>query len=156
MKKLFKTLSVIMLSILFINEFAITTYAESNESILSLDYRNKDCVPDNFRTTSDLSILKDRNVNTSGLSNLNISGSSQFTALSLLKLKENIRNSSKLPIIDIDLRQESHGFINGNAISWVSLGNKANAGLNLVEVTTKEKEELSSIPFGKAVSLDKG
>ena len=123
-------------------------------SYLSLDFSNSDALPKNFRKTTDLSKVSD-NTDKTGLDTLNISGSSQPTALSFNALKNNIGNTKNITIVD--LRQESHGFINGNAISWVGdINNKANGGLTLEEVIKKENNQLKSIPFGKPISLDKG
>ena len=155
MKKIIRLLLILLLCFSITNSIVINAFAESGPEVyLSLDFRNEDTLPKNFRKTTDLSKLNGTNANLTGLADLNISGSSQFTALSFLKLKENI--TTKLPFVDIDLRQESHGFINGNAISWVSPGDKANRGLSLKEVIEKEKSQLASIPFGKSISLDNG
>ena len=124
------------------------------QSCLSLDFENTDSLPHNFRKTTDLSNVVKGGGNTTGLENLNISGSSQFTSLSFLNLKKNI--NTKNEFWDIDLRQESHGFINGNAVSWYGPGDKANAGLNYKEVITKEAKQLTEIPFGKSITLDNG
>ncbi|MGG7176719.1 fused DSP-PTPase phosphatase/NAD kinase-like protein [Clostridium paraputrificum] len=155
MKKSIKFLIILLLCFSITNSFIITTFAKSDSEVyLSLDSKNENILPVNFRKTTELSKLNGTKVNLTGLSDLNISGSSQFTALSFLKLKEDIK--TKLPFVDIDLRQESHGFINGNAVSWVGYGNKANIGLSLEEAIQKENAQLSNIPFGKSISLDNG
>ena len=155
MKKKFKLILFSLLSILLITPIlsSTTVFCSENE-YLKLDFTNTDTLPKNFRKTSDLSNFNGKEVNLSGLKELNMSGSSEFTALSLIKLKKAI--DTDMTIIDIDLRQESHGFINGNAVSWYTKGDKGNAGLSLEEVTKRENAELASIPFGKELSLDKG
>ena len=67
-------------------------------------------------------------------------------------LIENI--NTNLPIVDIDLRQESHGLINDDmAISFANANNSANAGLTLDEVIGKENSDLSSINLNKPLTL---
>ncbi|MBR1709763.1 MAG: dual specificity protein phosphatase family protein, partial [Clostridia bacterium] len=43
-------------------------------------------------------------------------------------------------VIIIDLRQESHGFVNGIPISWYGLHNWANVGMSLEEIERDEQE----------------
>ena len=50
---------------------------------------------------------------------------------------------TSIPIIVVDFRQESHGFINGIPISWADLKNNANAGLNREQVLTDEAAKLN-------------
>ena len=119
MKKYLKIISSILIFSL-LSPLSISAL-EVEQSCLSLDFENTDSLPHNFRKTTDLSNVVKGGGNTTGLENLNISGSSQFTSLSFLNLKKNI--NTKNEFWDIDLRQESHGFINGNAVSWYgSLG----------------------------------
>ncbi len=72
-----------------------------------------------FRKSSDISnVEKNKNINLSGLNTLNISGSKQFSEQNLPLIISNIKTS--LPITVVDLRQESHGFINGLPVSWAN------------------------------------
>ena len=148
------TLFLLPLIILFSNFNCIYTYAKTDkeESYISLDFKNKDETPINFRTSIDLSKIENDNLDLSGLEDLNISGSSQFTELSLSKVKESI--NTDLPIYIIDLRKESHGFINGDAVSLFSPGNKINAGLPLNAVLKKEDLFIKSIPLNRSINLD--
>lgn len=82
---------------------------------------------------------------------MNISGSGQFTISNLPLLIENI--DSNLSIIVIDLREESHGFINNTAISFSNLNNNANISLTLNEVIEKENKDLSSIKLNEPLTL---
>ncbi|MBD7911667.1 hypothetical protein [Clostridium cibarium] len=158
MKHKFKLFFAFILSfflILFLNldkpKSASYTKSESTPN-LSLDFENKDTLPLNFRKTSDLSKLKDKNLELVGLDTLNISGSAQFTSLSLLRLKENLNTPP--PVIIIDLRQESHGFINGNAVSYYDT--ICNEGLCLNDINQKENQLLSNVTFGESISLSDG
>ena len=48
--------------------------------------------------------------------------SGQFSEAQLIELKAQL----KAPIIIVDLRQESHGFVNGYPVSWYGPKNQAN------------------------------
>lgn len=154
MKKYFKHFIIFIIPILLF--FILSdgyAYGKSDEekSYISLDFEDKDELPVHFRTSLDLKNIKNNNINLSGLDKLNISGSSQFTKSSLIKLKEAINTS--YPLYIIDLRQESHGFINGNAISLFSKGNKINAGIPLNSVIKRENLFLQSIPLNRTIYL---
>lgn len=77
-----------------------------------------------------------------GLSNLNASASGQFSKKSLLHAFEGKRYKE---IWIVDLRLESHGFIDGHAISWYGKRNEGNIGLNCEQVTTKESKQLKEL-----------
>jgi protein-tyrosine phosphatase len=51
------------------------------------------------------------------------------------------------------IREESHGFVNGTAISFANSNNSANAGLTLTEVIQKENDDLSSINLNNKLTL---
>ncbi|MCF0147810.1 MAG: hypothetical protein HUJ77_05370 [Clostridium sp.] len=113
---------------------------------------NNNALPHNFRMSSNYkSIIKDNTINLKGLDKLNISGSAQFSDSGLSLIKEAIDNS--FSIIDIDLRQESHGFINGIAISFENQKNNANKGLSLSEVLSAENKLLNSIKIGTPITF---
>lgn len=119
---------------------------------ITQDSDRLDTLPKNFRKTTDISKVSELgSLNTNGLDNLNISGSGQFTPPNLPLMLENI--DTNLPIIDIDLRQESHGFVNDIAISFSNSNNSANSGLTLNEVIKKENEDLSSIKLNTPLTL---
>lgn len=62
-----------------------------------------------FRTSKDIfQGAKEKNINTVGLENLDISGSGTFNVENLIK-----RINTSLPIIVVDLRQESHFYVDG-------------------------------------------
>ena len=113
---------------------------------------NNNTLPHHFRMSSDYkSIIKDKSINLKGLDNLNISGSAQFSDSGLSLIKEAIDN--KFSIIDFDLRQESHGFINGIAVSWEGEKNNLNKGLSLCEVIATENKLLASIKLGEPLTF---
>ncbi len=99
------------------------TFNTANTPLLVVDMKNEEILPRNFR------ILKD----------LQASGSAQFSELSLQKIR-NILINNHTTIVD--LRQESHGFLNGNAVSWYTDNNWANKGKSLELIQEDEHRRL--------------
>ena len=152
MIKSFKNYFLIFISFLF--TFILFTYSPNAMSDVHIveDSKNTKTLPKNFRKTSDLSSIENISyLNLAGLHDLNISGSSQFTEFNLPLIKESINNNFN--IIDIDLREESHGFINGIAISFANSDNNANKGLTYNEIINKENEDLASIKLNEPLTF---
>ncbi|WP_026885116.1 fused DSP-PTPase phosphatase/NAD kinase-like protein [Clostridium beijerinckii] len=128
-----------------------TDSVQANKTKLVIDTDNKDVLPKNFRTTKDkIDDEKSRNINLTGLSDLNISGSGALSQKSLAMVKEKIGDKS---IIDIDLRQEDHGFINGVGISWFGKNNKYNKGISREQVISDENSNLDKISKDKHIKF---
>lgn len=126
---------------------------KSNKVSLAIDEENKAVLSRNFRTAKDkISSDKAGTVNLEGLSDLNISGSGTFSEKGLALIKGKIGSNS---IIDVDLRQESHGFVNGMSISWDGKNNSANKGLTKEQVIKDEKSKLNEISEKNYVFFDK-
>ncbi|MGM9934627.1 MAG: protein tyrosine phosphatase [Clostridium sp.] len=135
-----------------INEPNNSIQKSSKQIYLVRDNDTYDILPSKFRKSSDLqTIANNDEINLTGLENLNISGSQQFSKMNLPILLKAI--DTKLPIIDFDLRQESHGFINGIPVSFENEHNNANKGLSNSEVMKKEKEQLASIKIGVPITF---
>lgn len=152
MKKVLKFYSIFILLILCL--LMNINYFPKALSELNLleNSPNNNTLPHHFRMSSNYkAIIKDDNINLKGLDKLNISGSAQFSDSGLSLIKKAIDNN--FSIIDIDLRQESHGFINGIAISFENEKNNANMGLNLSEVLSTENKLLSSIKIGNPITF---
>jgi hypothetical protein len=92
---------------------------KNNKTLIVLDSASNSGLPDRFRD----------------ITNLNISGSSQFTKSQINNLKEAI---NKPNICIVDLRQESHGMLNDFAISFFSPYTDLNNGLTTEEVIKVE------------------
>lgn len=152
MKKLisFSSRFILIILCLFLNINCIPK-ALSDLNFLE-DSPNNNTLPHHFRKSSDyVYIIKDKDINLNGLNNLNISGSGQFSDSGLSLIKKSI--DKKFSIIDIDLRQESHGFVNGIAVSFENEKNNANKGLNLSEVLSTENNLLGSIKIGTPITF---
>lgn len=152
MKKLIKILGITILIIIYSFNCTICySNANSNTNLME-NFPNNNNLPNHFRKTSDkLNIDKKQKINLNGLDKLNISGSGQFSESGLSLIKNSIPNS--FSIINVDLREESHGFINGIAISFENLNNNANTGLNLTQIIATENNLLKSIKIGEPVTF---
>jgi inositol hexakisphosphate len=99
--------------------------------------------PFRFRTTRDP--YKEAAANQpsrEGLDRLNASGSGTFAEEALLKIKKAIPAPR---VTVVDLRQETHGFVNGLSVSWWSERNAANKGKTRQQVLDDEKERLAAL-----------
>ena len=129
-----------------------TESVQSSKVKLVIDTEDKEVLPKKFRTTNDkINSEQAGNINLEGMSDLNISGSGALSEKGLAMIKEKVGNR---PIIDIDLRQEDHGFINGMGISWFGENDEANKGLTREQVIADEKDKLNQIAQDKHVTFD--
>ncbi|MBE6070868.1 MAG: hypothetical protein E7208_02800 [Clostridium butyricum] len=126
-------------------------FNSSNTVNLVIDNSRINELPSHFRKTTNTSILNEKNINTYGLDDLNISGSQQFSRNNIKLIIDDI--NTRYPFIVIDLRQESHGFVNEIPISYENEHNNANINLSRNEVLIKEKYELSKIKLGKKLTF---
>lgn len=131
------------------------TYAVSNSDNINLvldTFPHINSIPNNFRKTSDLTSLKNnKSLNLTGLSDLKISGSQQFSENNFPILIKRIE--TQLPITVVDLRQESHGFINGLPVSWANTKNNTNIGLTKEQILSDENTKLTSIELNKPIAF---
>lgn len=95
-----------------------------------------------FRTTRDNPV--GGAINLKGFHSLNIMGSGAFTEGQLQRASD----LAEGPLFLIDLRKESHGFLNGHPISWYAQRNWANLYLTPEEVDADEAQRLGSITIG--------
>lgn len=80
-------------------------------------------MPGRFRTSKDeFKTVAEKVPTREGLDSLQIIGSAQFSKATL----ENALKKIDGPVWIVDLRKESHGFVNGTPISWYSRGNQSN------------------------------
>lgn len=125
--------------------------ANADSINIILDNLNYEKLPAHTRTTSNLKIIENKNMNLNGLDNLNISGSQQFSKVNLDLILNFI--NTPLPIINVDLREESHGFANGLPISFMNKNNDANKGLSTEQVLLKEDNDLKSIKLNTPLTF---
>lgn len=153
LKLLWLTFFIFIFGLSYVFENTNVMAFAPNELRLTINANNTVTLPKNFRKTTDSSKIKDidKSVNLEGLNKLNISGSGQFSEKGLALAKENI--GEKVPITVVDLREESHGFLDGNAISWTDEHNKANKGLVESQVITDENQRLKKLSEEKTVTI---
>lgn len=76
------------------------------------------------------------------ITHMNSSGSSQFSEAGLKKMLKVI---DKPKVYIIDLRAESHGFLNGEPISWYRVKNWLNKGKDFEEILSDEHQRLDEL-----------
>ncbi|WP_248924649.1 hypothetical protein [Paenibacillus hamazuiensis] len=104
---------------------------------------NDGSLPAKFRTTSmEVKAESGELPDLSGFRQLKISGSGQFSQSGLKTMAQAIAHPA---IIIVDLRQESHGFVNGAAVNWFAPHNAVNKGYGNDEVLRREKEALEKL-----------
>lgn len=138
MKNYFFKMTSLIFSLILISSFISATpilnLFKQDETLIVLDSSSRTGIPDRFRD----------------ITNLNISGSAEFTKVQVDNLKKSI---NKPNICIVDLRQESHGMLNDFAISFFNQCKDLNNGLTTEEVIKKENSQLSSIKLGSNVGI---
>lgn len=106
--------------------------------------------PDSSETPKRLRFSTDplKSVNTTGLKELNIIGSGAFTEGQLDSITK-----GKGSVIIVDLREESHGFINGDPVCWYEGRNTANEGKSADDIVFCESSALSAINLGSNIPI---
>lgn len=85
-------------------------------------------------------------VSTEGLDTLHASASAQFSVPQFEALADTLREvAGDKQIIIVDLREESHAFLNGASVSVFKLHNWGNLGLSLDKIEKDEKEYFHSL-----------
>jgi len=145
-----------ILSFILFNKTIIAKAVNKGEknkiNIVLESSRHNKVVPKRLRKTTSLSTIENReDLNLEGLNTLNISGSQQFTPNNIELLIKGI--DTDLPITVVDLREESHGFVNGSAISFTNDRNNPNEGLSREEVLLDEKTRLSELKLGEQLTF---
>lgn len=103
-----------------------------------------------FRSTSDLPPLPP-DIDPAGLSDLRCSGSAQFSASGWDQIRAQLGNPSSLHVID--LRQESHGFVNGDAVSWYATQNWGAVGLGVEQSLALEALRLELLSRSEEIGV---
>ncbi|ADI38881.1 putative uncharacterized protein [Waddlia chondrophila 2032/99] len=113
-----KWLLLTILLILIFLGLIYPPFAKKYSYLLILNSKNRYELPRNFHTTP-----------------FNSSGSGQFSEKELQRMISQIPASN---IMIVDLRQEPHGFLNGNAVSWYHEHNWGDTEKNTAEVLHQE------------------
>lgn len=141
-----KILGITLASICIYSSSVLAAEPEEGVQILKYDRpANVSLLPDNFRTAqSDFKKIKEgkKYPSREGLNDLKLSGSSSFAKN---EFKEMIKYLPKKDVVILDLRNESHGYINDNAVSWYSRYKTFNKGKNAQEVDEREHKLLENV-----------
>ena len=116
-----KRFLILFLAVLLLPLWA---FAEGNDVYLRIDRDN-------------VSAWKGRLANGRHLDEERMSGCAQFSKDQFQKWAAALRKKSEHVWI-VDCRQETHGFINGIAVSWANTNNNANLGKTAAEVEAEE------------------
>lgn len=113
------------------------------ETKLIIEADDTDDLPLRFRRTSDpLPDNGREHPSLHGFKELNVSGSGQFSQRGLRRIRREI---GRRVAVVVDLRQESHGFVNGRGVSWFGKHNYGNIGLTNEEVRRKEDGQIRGL-----------
>ena len=110
--------------------------AEETLLIYNKSNNTKSTLPKNFRDLSDIG--------------LNAIASGQFSEGELKEIQKKYPNQK---FIILDLRRESHGFINGKAVSWYGKFNKSNENKTADEIIKDEQTLLEKLKDDKKATI---
>lgn len=82
---------------------------------------------------------------------LQVSASDQFSEMQLITF---LSDYSEKPMIIVNLREESHGFINGHGVSFYFPQNFGNHGKALYEIENDEKKRLYELQMRRYITID--
>lgn len=139
---------------------ALASVVSAAEPAWRLDEGADVTEPRNFRISSDDWHVEpeDEVPSRDGLQSLHASGSAQLNEKSIASLFSIL--SAVAPdasrIYMVDLRQESHGFADGLAVSWYTKKNQGNAGKSDEEAAADETERLGNLLGREITFLPKG
>lgn len=122
--------------------------------MLCLTMDNKYTLPRNYRSMRDLHKIPDDKKSPSllGLNKLKASGSAQFSEQGFLALLDNLP-VNEFNVLIVDLREESHGFINGSAVTWRGENDWGNIHKSDEEIIEDEHDRLNTALNQKLVSI---
>ena len=106
-------------------------------------------LPVQFRDTA--SIYTKEAVSLENISALNISGSCQYSEAQLENVVKRIGSTGSFTVYLVDLRQESHVFINGIPVSWYAAYDWANVGRSLEWIESDETLHLIRMVAARSI-----
>ncbi|CDZ80428.1 Effector protein hopD2 [Candidatus Rubidus massiliensis] len=125
----------------------IFTSCSSTKSYPILNMENNVELPKNFRIAKNFSPSHSSSI---GLEQLNASASGQFSSQSLALIIEKIGHS---PLYILDLREETHLFIDGTAISWYADRDWANVGKTKEQIDELEHKTIRELSLKSSIEL---
>ena len=146
-----------LLSLILLCQISLVALASDvpKGPVLKVDRLDISQLPRNFRIANDPfhSTLKDGTIPSRvGMENVKASASSIFSEKEFEQVLAKIPVSSQKVIV-VDLRQESHGYLNGTAVSWFSPNNWGNDGKRLDDVKKIELEQLDKARVNSPITV---
>jgi hypothetical protein len=129
---------------------ALPALAGPDQGTLIINAHDKAGVPRHFRSTSDPSGLDGDKKLAVGLDKLQASGSGQFSAKGFDAV---VKRAGGRPLVVLDLRQESHGFVGGTPVSWFGVRNASNSGKSADQINRDESELLAGVAAQTTVTV---
>lgn len=133
-----KMRSRIFYSFLFLIMSLSPAFSKKIELLVFDKDESKNELPRNFRDLSGLG--------------LNVIASGQFSEKELVAIRQKYPNEK---ILVVDLRRESHGFINGQAVSWRSPFDQSNIGEKIEKILRDEKSRLNLLKKDEEIIVNK-
>lgn len=134
--------SIILLLLMLACSSVLAQQNDPPAPLLVLDSQDRASLPANFRTmTSEWRDSLPQMPSARGLATLRASGSAQFSVGELRAMLPYLGNN----VIIVDLREESHGFLGGAAVSWYGSQNWANRGKTFDQVLADENSRLEGL-----------
>ena len=124
---------------------------ESSIPLLVLDEEPGLILPKAFRTSSSNFSDKENATSKEGLEDLKAAASAQFSTQTL----QNALKSLEGPVWIVDLRKESHGFVNDMPISWYSAQNRGNVNESDDNILRQEAMLFSDLKRLKVINVNK-
>ncbi len=134
------------------NDGSAAASENKKEAVLKVDREDVQQLPRNFRTSNDAFKAQTGKTLPSrvGLDTLRESGSSIFSEK---EFEEVLKRLPQGKVIVVDLRQESHGYLNGTAVSWFGENNWGNDGMSLEQVKPVERSLLDKALAASPVAV---
>lgn len=129
--------------------FSTSVWAKYMHTILVLDMRNAPQLPERFRMVTD-PVADD--INTQGFADLHIAGGAQFSNSALNKIAQRLKSKR---FVVVDLRQESHGMLDGNAVSWYGPQNAQNSKKTTMQIEDEQTALLMALGEKEIATVNK-
>ena len=127
--------------------------ADAAVAIWDIDLNMANQLPRNFRTTDNpLKTNKGEKPATTGLSDLRASGSGEFSPEGLKLVLARTRS----PVTVLDLRQETHIFVNDLPVSWYASRDWVNVGRSQSAIVAGEAARVQSLKPGSEIAVRPG
>ncbi len=140
---MFRLITILVLFI-YISQTGQSSEPNSNVVLIYDKNPNNSALPKRLRFCTD----PIEGLNNTGLKDLNMIGSGAFTESQLDSITK-----GKTSFIIVDLREESHCYINGEPVCWYEGRNTANEGKTPDTILVSENAALSAINLGSNIPI---